>query len=40
MDSKFIKSQQCSLEFSLTVLTEINLNFDQGLALFLTKTDS
>ena len=40
MDSKFIKSHQCSLERSHAVLTEINPEFWSRPSPFLTKTDS
>ena len=37
MDSKFIRSHQCSLERSPTVLTETNPEFGSRPSLFLTK---
>ena len=40
MDSKFIKSHQCSLERSHAVLTEINPEFWSRPGPFSTKTDS
>ena len=40
MDSKFIKSHQCSLEKSHVVLTEINPEFCSRPGPFSTNTDS
>ena len=37
MDSKFIKSHQCSLERSHTVVTDINPEFGSRASPFLTK---
>ena len=40
MDSKFIKSHQCSLEKFHVALTEINPEFGSRPSPFLIKTDS